>query len=181
MTAYLALLGGVNVNGHRRIKTPELEQVFWGLGHLAVATYIQSGNVIFASPSDSPSHLVAGIEQRRAIELGLSDEVLIRAREELGTVIRGNPLLGSGRDPTKLRVTFLARPPARSLELGSYQHAISPDEFRLGGREVYLHCPLGYGLTKLDNSFWERRLAVAATTRNWSTVAKLMELLEGVN
>jgi uncharacterized protein (DUF1697 family) len=138
VTAYLAILRGVNVSGHRRIKMAELEQVFRGLGHLAAATYIQSGNVIFASPSDSPSDLVGGIEQRLAVELGLNFKVLIRSRDELGTVIRDNPFLENRRDPTKLHVTFLARLPSRAPEAGLNQHAKSPDEFSLGGRQVYL-------------------------------------------
>jgi uncharacterized protein (DUF1697 family) len=41
---------------------------------------------------------------------------------------------------------------------------------------VYLHCPNGYGTTKINNSFFEKRLKVDATTRNWNTVNKLAEL-----
>jgi uncharacterized protein (DUF1697 family) len=55
----------------------------------------------------------------------------------------------------------------------------APDEFRLLGRQVYLYCPNGYGRTKLNNAFFERKLAVAATTRNWRTVTNLAELTRG--
>jgi uncharacterized protein (DUF1697 family) len=55
----------------------------------------------------------------------------------------------------------------------------APDELRVVGREVYLHCPNGYGRSKLTNAFFERRLGVAATTRNWKTVTKLAELVAG--
>jgi len=52
----------------------------------------------------------------------------------------------------------------------------SPDEFFIKGREVYLHCPGGYGKTKLSNSFFEKKLGVKTTTRNWNTVATLVDL-----
>jgi uncharacterized protein (DUF1697 family) len=51
--------------------------------------------------------------------------------------------------------------------------------FTLAGREVYLHCPDGYGRTKLSNAFLERKLGVAATTRNWKSVTALHDLMGG--
>ena len=53
-----------------------------------------------------------------------------------------------------------------------------PDEVRVVGREVYLHCPNGYGRSKLSNAYFEKELGVAATTRNWRTVTKLAELAD---
>jgi uncharacterized protein (DUF1697 family) len=41
---------------------------------------------------------------------------------------------------------------------------------------VYLHTPSGYGRSKLNNTFWERRLSTVATTRNWNTVVVLAEM-----
>ena len=54
----------------------------------------------------------------------------------------------------------------------------APTIFRVIGREVYLHCPNGYGNTKINNAFFEKRLKAIATTRNWNTVAKLLELAQ---
>ena len=50
-----------------------------------------------------------------------------------------------------------------------------PDEFRVTQDAVYLHCPNGYGRSKLSNAFFEKHLGVAATTRNWRTVTTLAE------
>ena len=54
---------------------------------------------------------------------------------------------------------------------------VEPDEFRLVGREVYLHYPKGYGRSKLTNDYLEKQLGVATTMRNWRTVAALAELV----
>jgi uncharacterized protein (DUF1697 family) len=47
------------------------------------------------------------------------------------------------------------------------------DEVVLGEREVYLSCPHGYGRTKFLNNFFERKLKIPVTTRNWKTVEAL--------
>jgi uncharacterized protein (DUF1697 family) len=44
---------------------------------------------------------------------------------------------------------------------------------------VYLKLPHGYGRTKLNNAWFERKLGTAATTRNWRTVLALAEMAAG--
>jgi hypothetical protein len=44
---------------------------------------------------------------------------------------------------------------------------------------VYLKLPFGYGRTRLNNAWFERKLGTAATTRNWRTVIALAELAAG--
>jgi uncharacterized protein (DUF1697 family) len=76
-------------------------------------------------------------------------------------------------------VTFLADRPAAGALASIDPSAYGTDEFAVVGREIYLHTPGGYGRTKLNNTFWERKLNVAATTRNWNTVTRLLELAGG--
>ena len=49
MNTYIALLRGINVSGHNKIKMVDLQKLFIHMGHSNVLTYIQSGNVIFSS------------------------------------------------------------------------------------------------------------------------------------
>ena len=80
MSAYVAMLRGVNVGARNRIKMPALAQLFRDLGHTDVVTYIQSGNVVFRSRSTSESALARKIEARIADELGCDVAVLLRTR-----------------------------------------------------------------------------------------------------
>jgi len=74
-------------------------------------------------------------------------------------------------------VTFLSEKPP-SIPVADLNSAkSSAEDFLLSGKEVYLFCPNGYGVTKLSNSFFERKLKVSATTRNWRTVNTLLEML----
>ena len=176
MVTNVAMLRGINVGGRNRIKMPALVELFFALGHTDVVTYIQSGNVVFKSRSRSASATARTVRERIARDLGLDVAVLIRTREELAGVVADNPFLLTDAEPGRLHVTFLGEVPdpeaARALE----EFDAGVDEVRVLGREVYLHCPDGYGNTKLAPTLIERRLRAVSTTRNWNTVTKLLEL-----
>jgi uncharacterized protein (DUF1697 family) len=177
VVAYIAMLRGINVSGRNKIKMPDLQALFAGLGHTDVTTYIQSGNVVFESAERRAAAVGAAIERRIARELGFDVPVVLRTKAELAKVIAANPFAED--DLAKVHVTFLAKKPVAALVRALADHASPPDDFRIVGREVYLLCPRGYGITKLNNTFWERKLGVVSTTRNWNTIKKLLELSAG--
>ena len=84
-----------------------------------------------------------------------------------------NPFV-QGKDQAKLHVTFLADTPDRARLRQLDTRDAAPDEFRVSGREVYLHCP--NGCSRSSSNAFEKQLAVVATTRNWRTVTTLAEL-----
>jgi uncharacterized protein (DUF1697 family) len=173
---YIAILRAINLGARNKISMADLRALFADLGAADVQTYVQSGNVVFTSALRSPPKLIEAIEARIRDGLGLDITVLVRTKEELEEVVEANPFLGDGRDATWLYVTFLAEAPdaarVRELEAMNFE----PDECRVVGRHAYLHCPDGYGRSKLSNAFLERKLAVAATNRNWRTVTALAAL-----
>ena len=177
MAAYVAMLRGINVGGKNRIKMADLRALFVGLGHADVITYIQSGNVVFKSPTKSASVLASAIEKRIAREFGIDVAIVLRTKAELGKVIAVNPF--ANLDLARVHVTFVADKPDAALVRALDEHTSPPDEFRIVGREVYVYCPSGYGNSKLNNAFWERRLKTSATARNWNTLTKLFELAGG--
>ena len=172
MTTYAALLRGVNVGG-RVVPSARLRSAFEELGYDDVATYIQSGNVVLRSGGSAAS-LTDAIERRLTKEFGHRIEVILRTGAQLRRIVGDNPL--ADRAPASLHVTFLKkRPPAsrvRTIDPG----AQLPDEFRVVGTEVFVCCPSGYGRTKLNNAFFERKLGVSATTRNLRTVTALADM-----
>jgi len=172
----VALLRGINVGSTNKIKMADLERLFAGLGHRDVQTYLQSGNVVFSTAATDPEHLPAPIEKAILNELGLTVTVLLRTRPDLAKVLATNPYLDRQDDLTKLHVTFLAKAPDSGQADAVRIPAGESAEYTLAGREVYLHCPAGYGRTKLNNAFFEKKLGVAATTRNWRSVIALHDL-----
>jgi uncharacterized protein (DUF1697 family) len=170
---YAALLRGINVGGKNTLPMDELRTLCHDLGHLDVVTYLQSGNVAFASGGD-PKAIVAGMEGSIAERCGLKIAVVLRTHPELVRVAAGSPF--DQDDPKKLHVLFLSdRPKAASL--ATLDRDRSPgDEFHGAGRQLYLHFPNGSGQTKLTLDYFERRLGVTGTARNWNTLLKLVEL-----
>lgn len=177
---YISILRGINVSGRNKIKMDALKTLYEALSMKDVQTYIQSGNVVFASSGADEEALARSIRDAIEKEFGYAVAVLVRSASGWQSVAHNNPFLGQpGVDPGKLHVTFLERAPdQRSADALSAVDA-GPDEARVIGREVYLHCPNGYGRTKLSNALLERKLGTPATTRNWNTVNKLLALAQG--
>jgi len=183
--AYVALLRGINLGAHNKVPMAELRAVCARLGLGEVATYIQSGNVVFASTLVDMAQLTGDLEGAIAAAFGFEVPVVLRSSEQLGDVLDANPFLGAGRDAAVLSVGFLARipdPGRLSALLADPLATAAPggDEFVVRGREVFLHHPNGYGRTKLTNSYFDRRLGTFMTVRNWRTVKTLAEMAQGL-
>ena len=179
MTTYIALLRGINVSGSNKIKMTELKQLFLDLGYKDVATYIQSGNVIFKSNIKAPILIEDTIISAISKHFGHAIKVLVLTKDELTTIFNSNPFLAkdSTMDISKLYVTILnKRPDLAGIPNIDILIETNEDEFQLIENTIYLYCPNGYGNTKLNNNLFEKKLQVTATTRNWKTIGKLVEL-----
>lgn len=175
MTAYVAFLRGVNVGGNT-LKMSWLREACEEMGLNGVQTYVQSGNVVFSSRLGA-AKLEQTLKDMIDKQTRLPVTVTVRSASELEGVIAGNPFLKQkGVDVTKLHVTFLAKAVAEPALDKLDALAGTRDQYRLIGREIYLHCPINYGETKLSNNAIEKVLAVGATTRNWKTVTTLQEM-----
>jgi uncharacterized protein (DUF1697 family) len=178
MNTFIALLRGINVGGKTVIPMPALKSSFASMGLEDVRTYIQSGNVVFSSPTGDAQSLAVAIEERIAEAFGLSTTVLLRTPAELAEIAGNNPFLDRDADLSKLHVVFLSGPPEGNAVAELDPARSPPDEFAVRGREVYLHLPNGAGRSKLTIDYFEKRLGVRATARNWKTLNKLLELTQ---
>jgi len=176
MAVYVALLRGINVGGHKRIKMDQLRKSFEGLGFEQVKTYIQSGNVVFNTAKLSPAGLSKRIEESILRDFGHSVSVLSRTLDEMGETIETNPFLKQrGIDQAKLHVMFLPESPAPS-DLKQFERlTAAPDQSRCLGKEIYLYLPHGVA-ESLANNPLERQLLKRGTIRNWRTVSNLYQM-----
>lgn len=177
MQTYITILRGINVSGHKKIIMNDLKVLLSTLGFENIRTYIQSGNVIFQAAKANTEKLAAAIEKDIKTKYEFEVPVLVLTQTDLKTVIDDNPFLKEkGTVPDKLHITFLADTPEQEniekLSAANYE----PDKFKIKNKAVYIYCPNGYGNTKLTNTFFENKLKVTATTRNWKTVNTLAEL-----
>ena len=177
MTTHIALLRGINVSGKNAIRMPELHDSFLGMGFADVRTYLQSGNVVFHTGKSDEVKLASVIAARIKHDFGHVVSVLVISAKELEHVIKSNPLWPkTGGDEKLFHCTFLSE----SVSVASFKALKLPaaegERAVLVGRAILLHCPHGYGNSKLNNNYFERALEVSATTRNWRTVLALQKL-----
>lgn len=173
MTTFISMLRGVNVGG-KKVEMEKLRQDYVALGFAKVRSYIQSGNVIFETASSNVPRIAGEIEKRIEKSFGFDVTVLIRTEDEINRLIESNPF--ARKDASKLHVTFLRDKPLQFPNDEIIKAKSKAEDFSVTGREVYLFCPDGYGRTKLSNTFFEKKLKVLATTRNWNTVNTLLSL-----
>jgi len=175
---YIALLRGINV-GANTLKMEHLRQLLAELGFADAKTYLQSGNVLL-SANRSAADTAALLEKSVSAATRLPVTVILRTPAQVARVIAANPFAAEAAAlPKTVHVTFLASPPSKAGLTAVGKLQAGEDRWHAAGSEVYLHCPNGYGRSKLVNTALERALGLRATTRNWSTVTALHAMAVG--
>lgn len=181
MKTYIAILRGINVSGHKPIKMEALRSLCEDLGFKNTKTYIQSGNIVFQFKKMKLPELVKILANKIEDVFGFDVPVMVKEAEEIQTVLQNNPFLNKRKeDIVKLHVTFLNQEPDKAAIDKIKETQYASDEFIISGKAIYLFCPNGYGNTKLNNTFFENKLKVMATTRNWKTVTELANMAEEI-
>lgn len=178
MKTYISLLRGINVSGKNSIKMEVLKQVCTTIGLQNVQTYIQSGNIIFQS--EEPNAAVISHQLKQAIldSLKLNIPVLTLGLDTFKSTVLNNPFTQE-EELKQLYITFF-----NQLTLLEDTNSITtkkaPEELlHINDTAIYLVANIGYGKTKITNTLIENKLKVTATTRNYRTCLKLIELAEG--
>ncbi len=178
MKTYISMLRAINVSGQNKLPVIELKRLYQALNFANVETYIQSGNLVFDSDHQDPAYVTNLIEAELERAYGAKIAAFVRDEADFRRILSSNPFLtGRSESPSFLHVTFLYSIPRQSQwdQLKAPDDG-SQDEFFPAIQEIFLFCPTGYGRTKLNNSFFERKLGMPATTRNWNTVQALYKL-----
>ncbi len=177
MNTFIAMLRGVNVSGQKKIAMDGLRGLCVALNLANVRTYVQSGNIVFESDEQDASILAERIQAQIMNAYGYSVQIFVRSPEDLQRIIANNPFLNKrNENPAWLHVTFLHGTPPEAKLSELKNPSDEGDEFSFGEKAIFLFCPHGYGRTKLSNTFFERKLGVPATTRNWKTVNALYQM-----
>ncbi|MGW0779277.1 DUF1697 domain-containing protein [Streptomyces sp. NPDC002913] len=177
-TMYAALLRGINVSGHRRVPMAELRTVMGELGHGDIATHLQSGNAVFSSESGDEDSLAAELEQAIDAHFGFPVDCLVRSGAYLAAVAEACPFPAAELEGKQLHVTYFDQPVDDARFAALDADAFRPEEFRLGERALYLYAPEGLGRSKLAVALGRPAFTrgLVATSRNWNTVVKLVEM-----
>lgn len=168
MTAYVALLRGVNLVGKSTLKMADLKRIADDLGLKDVRTYIASGNLIFTS--DEPEEKLRRMLEKELQEhMAKNVRVMLRTAGEMEDVVRDNPF--TDRAQNQVQAFFMNEPPPADL-LGNIRNQADDERVAAGKREVFV----AYGEKGIGRSRIRIPAAEAGTARNMNTVAKLAAL-----
>ena len=180
MSRFVSLFRGINVGGHQLVKMDALKELHTSLNLQDVQTYIQSGNVVFASDNMNVTQIQKDIEDGFAQKFGFQVKVMVRTANEFNMIIKNNPFQNQSVKESKWVVAiFLASDPI-STALEDIQMTYSgPEEIHIVGKEAFIYYPEGQGRSKLTNTFLEKKLKTVGTSRNWNTVLRLQKMMQG--
>jgi uncharacterized protein (DUF1697 family) len=173
MTSCAIFLRGVTPTGRNRVPMAALRAALAGAGLRDVRTYIQSGNAV-AATSLTRAALERLVREVIAREIGADVAVMARTRPELARVMAGNPFPLAAASRTYF--SLLAETPAAPLVAALRAQDFAPDAVEVAGDTLYTLYATKLSDSQFTNNFFERKLKVAATTRNFNTMSRLLEL-----
>lgn len=183
MSRVALLLRAVNLGARNKVPMAGLREALGEAGFTGVATYVASGNVVVDLDRSTPAEVASRVRSLVADRFGVDVPCLARTREELDATVAADPLGLTGpagtdlADPRLYTVVFLDRAPGvedvAAVDPGGY----APERFAVVGRDVHTWLPAGTRQSRLLHSFWEKRLGVVGTARNWRTVLALQALV----
>ncbi|QCW98652.1 DUF1697 domain-containing protein [Aggregatimonas sangjinii] len=179
MHKYIALLRGINVSGQKKIIMSELRDMLKALNFQDVETYIQSGNIALKSSEGRNAKVAEKIKKAIADTFGYDVPVLVKTYGELKSIFKKNPFTDAS-DIEHKRVYFalLQETPQPELIKTFQQEKFEAEAFMVTNDCVYLNYKMGAGKAKLSNTLIERKLKVSATSRNYRTMVKLLEMAQ---
>jgi uncharacterized protein (DUF1697 family) len=172
---HVAFLRAVNVGGRGLVKMTDLQKAFTAGGAKNVRTVIASGNVVFDAPAALGS-VRDRIQQKVRTLLGAEPVIVFRTLPYLEQLVEAAPFGPLVNDRTvKLYVLFLIGKPKR---LPVFPMTIPKEVIEVPGMYeqdaliVSRRKPNGfYGFPGL---WTEKELGVASTSRNWSTLIRIV-------
>jgi len=174
MNTYIALLRGINVGGHKKVPMAELRTLLTKSGLDNVKTYIQTGNIIFQSNYISTQSLEDHIQKSIIDHFGFDVSVLVKTRGQLLTIFENCPF--SEEKKVNSYFAILSEVPNKDLVKEAYEKTYENEEYVILNNALYFYCANGYGNAKFSLNYFERKLKINATSRNYRTMAKLLEM-----
>jgi uncharacterized protein (DUF1697 family) len=177
MPQWICLIRGINVGGKNILPMKQLQQMLLSMGISDVATYIQSGNVVFNAKARSANSLADAIADAIQANHKFRPGIHIVKPQDLRTIIDENPFAEKANLEKSLHCFFLANKATTPDMAAIKALKSSSEQFHLSDRAFYLFAPDGIGRSKLAAKV-EKLLGVPTTARNWNTVMKLKQMTD---
>ena len=171
MDQHVLMLRAVNVSGRNRIPMAELKTALDTAGFTGVRTYLQTGNIIVDATDEATAAATMVTDLIKAT-FSVDTTVFVRTGAEFRALIDAYPYPDAQQNQSG--VVFVDDVAAVELDADRFM----PDTaHRSPSGDVFVHCPTGFGQTRLTVSWIEKTLGCSGTRRNWRTILKIAELM----
>ncbi|GAB2452031.1 hypothetical protein GCM10027062_36040 [Nocardioides hungaricus] len=173
MATYLAFLRAINLGAHRKFPKDAIAAAVEGAGFTGVATYINTGNVRFATTMRSRARIEAALEEAFLVDRGFEVPTIVFTQAELRAIAADAERIGDGHEGRHY-VSLLKEEPTAAAIATIEARSSAEEVARVGGRAVHLLLGEDPQQARLDNAVVERALGVA-TNRNLTVIRALAE------
>ena len=170
---HIALLRGINVGGHKKVPMADLRALCAALGWRDVATYIQSGNVVFAARG-APAALAAALQRAIEQRFAFAVPVIVRTAAEWLLLCDGAPFGDAAAARPNLLHAALAMSPAQASAAAALQpYCGAGERVAVHRGNLWIDYCSGVARSKLTPAVLDRAVGAPVTARNWRTVQQL--------
>jgi uncharacterized protein (DUF1697 family) len=179
MRTYVAFMRAINVGGRAIVKMTDLQAAFAAVGCKNVRTFIQSGNIVFEAREEQAPALFHKIPKALIELFGGEPHVIFRTSRELERLVKSDPFKTHAPERSaKLYVTFLSHKPQSKISFPLVSNAEALEAIAMKNLEVFIISRRRKnGFYGFPNNFIEKELRTSGTTRNWSTLTKIVDLV----
>ncbi len=169
---YIVLLRAINVGGKNKILMKDFVNVLLANSHfIEVKSYLQTGNFIINSTLKNVKGITQIIQKTILEHYNYKIDVYTYTHQEFKDLIATNPFEIIEK---KNYCTFTQDTYSNIDTLNN--NVFNEDLFFISNGIIHTRYNTKYSDSKLNNNFYEKKLNISATTRNWNTVKKLLEL-----
>ncbi len=177
----VALLRGINVGGNKKIPMSELCNLAIKAGLLEVRSYINSGNLIFEAGNLKANFVVTLLEKAIEKHFEFQVDVIVRTKTQWKKYTAGSPFSAAERSrPNLLQLGLSKLPSNKDLPEKLLERASQGEKIELVGDAIWVDFAGGIGKSKLTPTLFDKAAGSPVTMRNWNTVLKLGEMLNGM-
>lgn len=177
MEKIVVLLRGINVGASRKLPMAELRAAAKAAGFDDIETYIQSGNLILTAKNAAAAE--AAIEALIASHFKMKVEAIARTAKQWAAYARGSPFADADERANFVHLGLSKNKPAAGAADKLSEKAAHGEEIVIEGDAIWADFKQGVGPSKLMPAVFDKAVGSTVTMRNWRTVQKLAEMVNG--
>ncbi|MDX8464426.1 DUF1697 domain-containing protein [Mesorhizobium sp. VK23B] len=179
MQTYVALLYSIILGEGRRVVMADLKAMAEGIGLKNVRTLVATGNLVFEARTTKVSALERRLEKAFEETFGRHVDIIVRGAEDWLKLAAGNPFPAeSAETADQVAVRVMRQPVADEALSGLQVRAAVHERVRLVGGDIWFVFSRERPSSRLLAAANHKRMGIG-TSRNWNTVRRLAEMVEG--